>query len=139
MISLWLKKRKQRSIVGVCSDEESGAEVERTNKRNPSGREGASEGVKRHSSVMSTGCCGTKKQKTVCSPSCNCLEDCNGTSGGSSSSSGSSHTLVPHPSNSHLKSFTVAHPEMGFYCFDVLYSHLHSVDPPKAPRFTNEE
>ncbi|KAB7501510.1 AMMECR1-like protein [Armadillidium nasatum] len=32
----------------------------------------------------------------------------------------------------------VACPEMCFFCFDVLYSHLHSVDPPCSPEFTNE-
>lgn len=31
-----------------------------------------------------------------------------------------------------------AHPDMCFYCFDVLYSNLNNVEPPKAPNFTNE-
>lgn len=139
MISLWSKKNRKRSPAAVVNEErEPGPEVERT-KRNSSGREGAAEGVKRHSSVMSAGCCGTKKQKTGCPPSCDCLDDSSGCCSGGSSSSGSSSALVPHPTNGHVKHFTVAHPEMGFYCFDVLYSHLHSVDLPKAPRFTNDE
>lgn len=33
---------------------------------------------------------------------------------------------------------SIVHPEMGFYCFDVLYSQLHQLDPPKTPRFSNE-
>ncbi|KAF7991305.1 hypothetical protein HCN44_002867 [Aphidius gifuensis] len=33
---------------------------------------------------------------------------------------------------------SIVHPEMGFYCFDVLYSQLHQLDPPKTPRFCNE-
>jgi hypothetical protein len=32
----------------------------------------------------------------------------------------------------------VAHPEMGFYCFDVLRSHLHRADMPKNPKFPND-
>ncbi|XP_045597269.1 uncharacterized protein CG5902 isoform X3 [Procambarus clarkii] len=32
----------------------------------------------------------------------------------------------------------IASPEMCFYCFDVLYSHLHNVEPPSTPDFTNE-
>jgi hypothetical protein len=33
---------------------------------------------------------------------------------------------------------TIAHPEMCFFCFDVLYSNLNNVDPPKPPSFTND-
>ena len=29
-------------------------------------------------------------------------------------------------------------PEMGFFCFDVLYSQLHQIEPPKTPAFSNE-
>ena len=32
----------------------------------------------------------------------------------------------------------VASPEMCFFCFDVLYSHLNNLDPPATPDFTNE-
>ncbi|XP_069988024.1 uncharacterized protein CG5902 isoform X3 [Penaeus vannamei] len=32
----------------------------------------------------------------------------------------------------------IASPEMCFYCFDVLYSHLHNMEPPGTPDFTNE-
>jgi uncharacterized protein (TIGR00296 family) len=33
----------------------------------------------------------------------------------------------------------IASAEMGFYCFEVLYSNLHNSDPPgKSPNFTNE-
>lgn len=31
-----------------------------------------------------------------------------------------------------------AHPDMCFYCFDVLYSNLNNVEPPKPPGFTND-
>lgn len=118
-------------------------------KGNSSNREGqaAGEGVKRQSSVMSAGCCGTKKQKTTnsSSSSCNGTDDGNGSSSssnthfaqGTSSSAGLHHHS--HLTNGHARNGTVAHPEMGFYCFDVLYSHLHSSEPPKPPRFTNEE
>lgn len=118
-------------------------------KGNSSNRGGqpAAEGVKRQLSVMSAGCCGTKKQKTTnsSSSSCNGTDDGNGSSSssnthfaqGTSSSTGLHHHS--HLTNGNARNGTVAHPEMGFYCFDVLYSHLHSSEPPKAPRFTNEE
>jgi len=32
----------------------------------------------------------------------------------------------------------IACPDMGIYCFDVLYSNLHNTEPPKNPNFTNE-
>ena len=97
-------------------------------------------------SVMSAGCCGTKKQKTTngdCSPS----SSSNGIDEGCSTSSphAPSSSLCAAASNhSHRqinghRNGLVAHPEMGFFCFDVLYSHLHDCDPPKNPRFTNDE
>lgn len=33
---------------------------------------------------------------------------------------------------------SVALPEMGFFCFDVLYCQLHELEPPKPPNFSNE-
>ncbi|CAB3375940.1 Hypothetical predicted protein [Cloeon dipterum] len=32
----------------------------------------------------------------------------------------------------------IASPEMCFYCFDVLYCHLYSLEQPRAPSFSNE-
>jgi len=32
----------------------------------------------------------------------------------------------------------IASPEMCFFCFDVLYSQLHNLEPPKSPIFTND-
>ena len=32
----------------------------------------------------------------------------------------------------------IAVPEMGLFCFDVLYCQLHGLDPPRMPSFTNE-
>ncbi|KAG0712073.1 AMMECR1-like protein [Chionoecetes opilio] len=32
----------------------------------------------------------------------------------------------------------IASAEMCFYCFDVLYSHLHNMETPSTPEFTNE-
>jgi len=97
-------------------------------------------------SVMSAGCCGTKKQKTTngeCSPS----SSSNGIDEGCSASSPhtpSSSLCAAASNHSHRQlnghsNGSVAHPEMGFFCFDVLYSHLHDCDPPKNPRFTNDE
>ncbi|CAG0913871.1 unnamed protein product [Notodromas monacha] len=42
------------------------------------------------------------------------------------------------PSRSVIAGCLVAHPEMGLYCFDVLYSHLHRADPPRHPKFPND-
>lgn len=62
--------------------------------------------------------CGTKKQKLNNSSSL----ACNG-------------SAVP-PNG--LKNGTVARPEMCFFCFDVLNSHLNCLEPPKAPDFCND-
>ncbi|CAH0382409.1 unnamed protein product [Bemisia tabaci] len=32
----------------------------------------------------------------------------------------------------------IAHPQMCFFCFDVLYCQLHNLDPPKTPDFCDE-
>nr|CAD7256308.1 unnamed protein product [Timema shepardi] len=67
---------------------------------------------------MAAGCCGTKKQKLNNSTSITC----NGTS------------IISNG----VRNGMVAHPEMCFFCFDVLYCHLHSLDPPKIPNFCND-
>ena len=68
---------------------------------------------------MASGCCGAKKQKLNNSSSV----ACNGT---------------VEPQQNGIKNGMVAHPEMGFFCFDVLYSHLHSLEAPKNPTFSND-
>ena len=69
--------------------------------------------------TMAAGCCGTKKQKLNNSSG---ISSCNGTS-----------MLTNGVSNG-----MVALPEMCFFCFDVLYSHLYNLDPPKTPSFSND-
>ncbi|KAK9505875.1 hypothetical protein O3M35_009847 [Rhynocoris fuscipes] len=69
---------------------------------------------------MASGCCGTKKQKL----NNNSSVPCNGTS-----------AVIP---NGIRTNGMVAHPDMCFYCFDVLYCHLHSLEPPKSPDFCND-
>lgn len=69
---------------------------------------------------MASGCCGTKKQKL----NNNSSVPCNGTA-----------SVIP---NGIRTNGMVAHPDMCFYCFDVLYCHLHSLDPPKSPDFCND-
>jgi len=62
---------------------------------------------------MAAGCCGgAKKQK---------LNNC-------------TSSLAPHAAPGH----PVIRPEMCFYCFDVLNSFLHGLDPPRTPSFTND-
>lgn len=68
---------------------------------------------------MSSSCCGTKKQKLNNSTSVLC----NGSSAG-------------HKDYKNIGK--IAKPEMCFFCFDVLYSHLHCLDPPKTPDFNND-
>lgn len=63
---------------------------------------------------MSSVCCGTKKQKLNNSYSNN----------------------IDRPLNGYQES--VAIPDMCYFCFDVLYCQLHSMDPPQTPHFTNE-
>ncbi|KAG8262829.1 AMME chromosomal region protein 1-like [Homalodisca vitripennis] len=77
-------------------------------------------GVTSHVPVMNmaAGCCGTKKQKLNNSSSI----PCNGTS------------VISNG----IRNGMVAHPEMCFFCFDVLYCHLHSLEPPKTPDFCND-
>ncbi|XP_033330093.1 AMMECR1-like protein [Megalopta genalis] len=69
---------------------------------------------------MAAGCCGTKKQKLNNSSSV----PCNGT--------------VSLQNGIRMRNSIIAQPEMGFYCFDVLYCQLHQLDPPKSPNFSNE-
>lgn len=64
--------------------------------------------------IMSSVCCGTKKQKL--------------------NNSYSNH--VERPINGYPE--PVAIPDMCYFCFDVLYCQLHSMDPPQTPLFTND-
>ncbi|XP_065226576.1 AMMECR1-like protein [Planococcus citri] len=66
---------------------------------------------------MSSPCCGTKKQKLNNTTSVLC------------------HSILNNKENGND---TVASHEMCFFCFDVLYSHLHSLEPPKNPDFSND-
>lgn len=67
---------------------------------------------------MSSSCCGTKKQKLNNSTSVLC----NG-------------SVI---SNKEYGNKTIARREMCFFCFDVLYSHLYNLEPPKNPDFCND-
>ena len=33
---------------------------------------------------------------------------------------------------------TIAKPEMCYFCFDVLYSHLYHLEQPRVPSFSND-
>ncbi|EEB19501.1 conserved hypothetical protein [Pediculus humanus corporis] len=68
---------------------------------------------------MAAGCCGTKKQKL---------------NNNSSSLTCNGNSVIQNG----LKNKMVAHPEMCYFCFDVLYSHLNSLEPPKTPNFSND-
>lgn len=79
---------------------------------------------------MAAGCCGAKKQRL----------GVGGVGGGGATPSLSScdSTVIRHGVPHPRKPTTIAQPEMGFFCFDVLYCQLHQLDPPKAPNFSNE-
>jgi len=68
---------------------------------------------------MAAGCCGAKKQRLGV--------------GGATLCDG---TIIRHGMS--RKPTIIAQPEMGFFCFDVLYCQLHQLDPPKTPNFSNE-
>ncbi|KAL6448947.1 nuclear protein AMMECR1-like [Cataglyphis hispanica] len=70
---------------------------------------------------MAAGCCGTKKQKLNNNSA---GAPCNGT------------TVLSN--GTRIRNTPIVQPEMGFYCFDVLYCQLHQLDPPKPPNFSNE-
>jgi hypothetical protein len=65
---------------------------------------------------MSSSCCGTKKQKLNHNPAVN---------GGLSNGHNMANDMI-------------AHPEMCFYCFDVLYAHLYNLEQPRSPAFCND-
>lgn len=69
---------------------------------------------------MAAGCCGGTKKQKLNHSSAMC---CNGAS--------------VHP-NGYVKNGVVVCVEMCFFCFDVLYNHLHNFEPPKAPGFTTD-
>lgn len=71
---------------------------------------------------MAAGCCGAKKQRL----------------GGTSSLSPCDGNVVARHGAPQPRKCTIAQPEMGFFCFDVLYCQLHQLDSPKAPNFSNE-
>lgn len=75
---------------------------------------------------MAAGCCGAKKQRL------------GGGGGVAPSLSSCDGTVIRHGAPHPRKPTTIAQPEMGFFCFDVLYCQLHQLDPPKAPNFSNE-
>jgi len=93
------------------------------------------------------GCCGTKdkRQKTgnhsgCCNGSVNQLAPSTSIVPLSSPTTSIGHGLTNGHGNSHgSKNGYIAHRDMGFFCFDVLYSHLHNTEPPKTPQFTNDE
>jgi uncharacterized protein (TIGR00296 family) len=45
---------------------------------------------------------------------------------------------IVHPSNGLNGTISIIRPEMCYFCFDVLYSHLHCFDSPKSPSFAND-
>jgi len=68
---------------------------------------------------MASGCCGAKKQKL------------NNTAGVPCNGAVLSNGM-------RIRNTPIVQPEMGFYCFDVLYCQLHQLEPPKPPNFSNE-
>lgn len=93
---------------------------------------------------MASSCCGTKKQKLNGNYS-NTNGHCSGEGSRGSGSSGNGPMLNGHNgylTNGHLndgnQSMVGSMPEMCFYCFEVLYRELHSLEEPRTPSFTND-
>ncbi|XP_034244498.1 AMMECR1-like protein [Thrips palmi] len=83
---------------------------------------------------MASGCCGAKKQKLNNSSSV----ACNGTNGTNGTAEGEHGDHAMQNVLNGIKNGMVAQPEMGFFCFDVLYNHLHSLEAPQNPKFSND-
>jgi len=98
---------------------------------------------KRKLTEMAAGCYGTKEKKTKSSLNGNWDHQVSETEQVASTAVPVNTVQIPRPSNGLGRSKSdrnhIAHPHMGFYCFDVLYNHLHQLDPPKPPQFTNDE
>ncbi|XP_050423625.1 nuclear protein AMMECR1 [Adelges cooleyi] len=75
---------------------------------------------------MSSGCCGTNTKKQKLNHHHQVSLDVNGGSGSASTA----------PLDGPVEKITS--PEMGYFCFDTLYSYLNSLEPPKNPDFTND-
>lgn len=74
---------------------------------------------------MASGCWGFKKVKTP-----------NGISNGIGN--GTNGFIAGGHSPNSASSLMVIRPEMCYFCFDVLFSHLHNCDQPKNPSFPND-
>ena len=109
-------------------------------------------GRRRGRERMASGCCGTKKQKLSQNQQEKVMNGHDhgryGEGLGSSSSTqmnGHNHmnghgSVMPlHNGMSRLPhDDRIASPEMCYFCFDVLYTNLNNLEPPKTPTFTNE-
>ena len=80
---------------------------------------------------MASSCCGGSKRNKMSGSS---------SSNTSSSSKKKSDNRTNGLTNGHCNGDTssTVKPEMCYYCFDVLYNHLHHLDPPQMPSFTNQ-
>jgi len=100
---------------------------------------------------MASGCCGTKKQKF----SQNQQEMMNGHDHGRHSDGAGSNASAQVNGHGHMNGHgsvvplhngvsrlphddRIASLEMCYFCFDVLYTNLNSMEPPKTPNFTND-
>ena len=55
-----------------------------------------------------------------------------------SSNSSSSSSLQSLNGGGAARANAIAVPDMCTFCFDVLYTHLYHLEPPRVPTFTNE-
>ncbi|KAG1672978.1 AMMECR1-like protein [Nymphon striatum] len=103
---------------------------------------------------MAAGCCGAKKQKLNNNSSICCNGYKNGLNSHSSGQNGQETNGYHHHNNHHHNHHHQHHHpnnglsvknnnmvvtmEMCFFCFDMLYCHLHQAEPPKSPVFPSE-
>lgn len=83
---------------------------------------------------MASGCCGGKRSKMSSSSSSSNRRK----SDSRPTSNGSALMTNGHCNGAGGSASSTVKPEMCYYCFDVLYNHLHGLDPPQIPSFTNQ-
>ncbi len=78
------------------------------------------------------------RNKMASSRRFNIFDDDSNSASASSSSASSSNSSSSSSLTSQIKQYSIIKPEMCYFCFDVLYTHLYQLEPPRVPHFTND-
>lgn len=90
---------------------------------------------------MASSCCGTKKQRMVnhqCNHNQSQVNNHLKMNGHSSALTNGHTNHLTNGHSSQREPEQVAHREMCFFCFEVLYCELFNIEPPAEPNFTND-